>query len=160
MAKYVLFREFMIRDHAAKGLILYSLTATQASRATVTVRRKNGGFQVCLKSVGRLVNSPISERLSDIVDDNLPDAVIRAFELFDLLRGDADGAVSNRWIRKVFRAHDESHLPPISGRFNATERAIRRAKEYDVFGIEYMELLGQLTSEYVNSEKYAKERDW
>jgi hypothetical protein len=31
-------------------------------------------------------------------------------------------------INRHFRAQDESHLYPISGRFNATERAIRKVR--------------------------------
>lgn len=34
--------------------------------------------------------------------------------------------MTKREIRKVFRAEDESHKWPVRGRFNATERAIRR----------------------------------
>lgn len=32
-------------------------------------------------------------------------------------------------INRLFRAQDESHLFPIRGRFNATERAIRRIRD-------------------------------
>ena len=32
-------------------------------------------------------------------------------------------------INRLFRAQDESHLYPIRGRFNATERAIRRIRD-------------------------------
>lgn len=34
-------------------------------------------------------------------------------------------------IRKKFRAQDESHLWPVCGRFNVTERAIRKVREQE-----------------------------
>ena len=34
-----------------------------------------------------------------------------------------------RYINKAFRQGDESHKWPINGRFNATERAIRRTRK-------------------------------
>ena len=33
-------------------------------------------------------------------------------------------------INKVFRAIDQSHLYPVSGNFNATERSIRRVQRF------------------------------
>ena len=38
--------------------------------------------------------------------------------------------MSIREINKLFREHDESHLFPICGEFNATERAIRRLRKF------------------------------
>lgn len=38
------------------------------------------------------------------------------------------GARNTAAINKHFREQDESHLFPISGRFNATERAIRKVR--------------------------------
>jgi len=38
------------------------------------------------------------------------------------------GTRNTRVINRHFRAQDESHLYPISGRFNATERAIRKVR--------------------------------
>lgn len=35
-----------------------------------------------------------------------------------------------RIIHKYYRAHDESHLMPVRHRFNVTERAIRRLREF------------------------------
>ena len=40
-----------------------------------------------------------------------------------------------RRINKEFRLKDDSHLYPIRGRFNATERAIRRLREYQRQGL-------------------------
>ena len=40
-----------------------------------------------------------------------------------------------RRINKEFRLKDDSHLYPIRGRFNATERAIRRIREYQRQGL-------------------------
>lgn len=37
---------------------------------------------------------------------------------------------SIRKVNKAMRSLDESHLYPIRGRFNATDRAIRRYREY------------------------------
>jgi hypothetical protein len=59
-------------------------------------------------------------------------------------------------INKLYRAQDESSLWPISGRFNATERAIRKARKYtaasgSVYGYEYSMLLDILISAIVNS---------
>lgn len=44
--------------------------------------------------------------------------------------------MSIRQINKYFRKHDDSHLFPIRGRFNATERAIRRLRKYRREGME------------------------
>ena len=44
--------------------------------------------------------------------------------------------LSKRDINKAFREVDESHLWPICGRFNATERAIRRLRKYQREGLE------------------------
>ena len=40
-----------------------------------------------------------------------------------------DGLANRAMINKLFRKQDESHLWPINGRFNATNRAIRRLQE-------------------------------
>lgn len=39
--------------------------------------------------------------------------------------------MTKREIRKKFRAQDESHLWPVCGRFNVTERAIRKVREQE-----------------------------
>lgn len=41
-----------------------------------------------------------------------------------------------RQINKLFRANDESHLWPVSGAFNVTDRAIRRLRRA---GLEYFD---------------------
>ena len=63
-----------------------------------------------------------------------------------------------RQINKLFRDHDESHLWPISGEFNATERAIRYAREIrkangEMGGLEYAETLENIISQIVNDER-------
>lgn len=63
--------------------------------------------------------------------------------------------MSKRQIRKIFRAADESHLWPVRGRFNATERAIRRLAKLEREGgtlssIEYAYALDNIISEIVN----------
>lgn len=65
--------------------------------------------------------------------------------------------LTNRQINKWFREHDESHLWPINGRFNAADRAIRRAQDFMrragyVCGQEYADLLDHLLSKIVNKE--------
>ncbi len=59
---------------------------------------------------------------------------------------------------RKMRAADESHLWPISGKFNATERAIRRIRKAMAEGLcfdhveEYEGALDQEISEIVNDE--------
>lgn len=45
--------------------------------------------------------------------------------------------MSIRQINKIFRDADESWLYPVCGRFNATERAIRRLKKQQREGMEF-----------------------
>ena len=64
-----------------------------------------------------------------------------------------------RAINKEFRLKDESHLWPIRSQFNATERAIRQARELmrynGEFGscFEYKAVLEGLISKIVNDPK-------
>lgn len=44
--------------------------------------------------------------------------------------------MSIRQINKYFRSIDDSRLWPVCGRFNATERAIRRIRRYRRMGME------------------------
>ena len=62
-----------------------------------------------------------------------------------------------RQINALFRWHDESHLFPINGEFNVTERAIRRLRKcmktngsFD--GADYAYALEQEISNIVNME--------
>jgi hypothetical protein len=66
----------------------------------------------------------------------------------DHLNGQANIAAINR----AFRAADESHLYPINGAFNATERAIRRVRRlgFVTGGYEYCAVLESVISEIVN----------
>jgi hypothetical protein len=60
-----------------------------------------------------------------------------------------------RATNKEFRAKDESHLWPICGRFNATDRAIRRLQKLQSDGLvlsEYAEALDREISLIVNEE--------
>ena len=66
--------------------------------------------------------------------------------------------LSARQINKLFRANDESYKFPICGKFNATERAIRRLRKYSRQGAyipnggsEYAYALDSEISEIVNS---------
>jgi len=71
----------------------------------------------------------------------------------DHLNGNAHIACINR----LYREQDESHLYPINGKFNVTERAIRQASDIRrqteaTAGIEYCYMLDSLITEIVNSE--------
>lgn len=65
--------------------------------------------------------------------------------------------MSVREINRYFREHDESHKWPICGRFNATERAIRKLRKLrhdglDVsHGLEFYLSLERLIGEIVNA---------
>ena len=61
-------------------------------------------------------------------------------------------------INKLYREQDESHLWPISGGFNATERAIRRVREVKrvnggMSPLEYAYAIEGELSEIVNNNK-------
>ena len=66
------------------------------------------------------------------------------------------GRANRAAINRAFRAADESHLWPINGRFDATERAIRRVQRYmretgeDLAGLAYALLLDDELSRVVN----------
>lgn len=65
--------------------------------------------------------------------------------------------MSVREINRYFRNNDESHKWPICGRFNATERAIRKLRKlrrdglYVSPGLEYYLSLERLIGEIVNA---------
>ena len=65
--------------------------------------------------------------------------------------------MSVRQINAYFRKHDDSHLWPVCGRFNATERAIRHIRRYRrdgmevCSGLEYYLTLEREISEIVNA---------
>ena len=68
---------------------------------------------------------------------------------------DLNGIANIKAINKLYREQDESHLYPINGRFNATERAIRKARDFQrgsgaVYGLEYAYLLDEIISKIVN----------
>lgn len=65
--------------------------------------------------------------------------------------------MSIRQINQLFRKHDESRKWPICGRFNATERAIRRLREVmrcngTTGGFEYAHMLDDEIGRIVNRE--------
>lgn len=67
------------------------------------------------------------------------------------------GLANIRAINRIYRSQDGSHLWPISGRFNVTERAIRKARKIQqetgtVYGLEYAYMIDALISEIVNSQ--------
>ena len=67
--------------------------------------------------------------------------------------------MSVRQINKYFRENDDSHLWPICGRFNATERAIRRVRKMKRDGLcvndgyEYYLTLEKEISDIVNDPR-------
>ena len=74
------------------------------------------------------------------------------------LTNDKDGIANIRAINKLYRAQDASHLYPISNKFNATERAIRRIHNFNRAGacinpgLEYCYALDGEISQIVNGE--------
>jgi hypothetical protein len=70
-----------------------------------------------------------------------------------------DGLAFIRAVNRYYRDHDESHKWPVRNRFNATERAIRKARQWrrdsgvDATGMEYVELLELILTELVNDER-------
>jgi len=62
---------------------------------------------------------------------------------------------SKRAINKAFRKTDNSFLWPICGKFNVTERAIRKLRRLDssLQGLEYILALEAECSRIVNNEK-------
>ena len=69
-----------------------------------------------------------------------------------------DGTENIAAINKLFRSQDDSHLWPINGAFNATERAIRRVRRamsegLDIAGgLEYALAVESEISDIVNSQ--------
>lgn len=68
-----------------------------------------------------------------------------------------NGRANRAAINRAFRAADESHLWPISGRFDATERAIRAVRRFmrevgELSGLEYVYALDAELSRIVNAE--------
>jgi len=72
-------------------------------------------------------------------------------------RADAFDGINNiKEINRLYRKQDDSHLYPIRNRFNATERAIRKARAFQrdteaVYGLEYSLLINSILSNIVNS---------
>ena len=61
--------------------------------------------------------------------------------------------MTKRQINKYFRKNDDSQKSPICGKFNATNRAIRRVRKNfsDLQGLEYALTLENEISRIVNS---------
>ena len=74
------------------------------------------------------------------------------------LTGDKDGLANIRAINRLYRNQDESRLFPINGKFNATERAIKRVRTLSrhngaIEGLEYCYAIDWEISEIVNDER-------
>lgn len=73
------------------------------------------------------------------------------------LTNEKDGLANIRAINKLYRQQDESNLYPINGRFNATERAIRKVRWFQKesgcasYGLEYCYQVEGELSRIVNS---------
>ena len=68
---------------------------------------------------------------------------------------DLSGLANIKAINKLFREQDESHLWPVNNDFNATDRAIRRARDiarYNgaYYGLEYAYMIDAEISDIVN----------
>jgi hypothetical protein len=61
--------------------------------------------------------------------------MLTPYQIADMA-AELDGAANIAAINRMFREQDESHLWPVSGRFNATERAIRRLRRAQRDGLE------------------------
>ena len=61
-------------------------------------------------------------------------------------------------INRLFREQDDSHLPPIRGRFHVVDRAIKQAQRWmnesgvDMAGLEYALFLHDAETRIVNNE--------
>ena len=66
---------------------------------------------------------------------------------------EAADAMTTRQINRWFRLRDESHLWPVKGRFNATDRAINRLRrlDHDWEGEGYASALDAEISRIVNA---------
>jgi len=70
---------------------------------------------------------------------------------------DKEGLANIKAINKEYRAIDDSHLRPINNKFNATEKAIRKARGLmrhngAVYGLEYCYMIEDFLTKIVNSE--------
>ena len=69
-----------------------------------------------------------------------------------------EGLANIRAINKIYRSQDDSDLWPVNGKFNVTERAIRRVQVFTrasgaIHGLEYCYALENEISNIVNSTK-------
>jgi len=74
--------------------------------------------------------------------------ILTAEQIADMT-DDKDGIANIRAINRLYRAQDDSNLYPINGRFNVTERAIRRIRRQGMalYGLEYCYALeGELST--------------
>lgn len=66
--------------------------------------------------------------------------------------------MSIRQINKFYRSTDTSELWPVKGKFNATERAIRKVRKMqqhdNMVGLEYAMALEQVLCDIINNPKH------
>ena len=83
--------------------------------------------------------------------------MIGEYGRYDLFDRAVRECSTRRQVNKLYRAMDESHLYPVNGRFNATERAIRKIRRYERDGLcietvhDYARVLDEEISRIVNS---------
>jgi len=83
---------------------------------------------------------------------------VRTLKDLEGLKDSEINELSKKQINALFRKEDDSNLWPICGRFNATERAIRKLRRLEKeglevnSGLEYYLSLKDLISEIVNKE--------
>lgn len=83
---------------------------------------------------------------------------VRTLKDLEGLKDSEINELSKKQINALFRKEDDSNLWPICGRFNATERAIRKLRRLEKeglevnSGLEYYLALKDLFSEIVNKE--------
>lgn len=80
---------------------------------------------------------------------------ILTMEQIAKMTDDLDGMANIKAINKIFREQDQSNLWPICGKYNVTERAIKKARKFmadsgAVYGLEYCYLLDGIISDLVN----------
>ena len=87
------------------------------------------------------------------IEKNINKMVKNIFD-FERLPDNLKNEVSKRKINRFFRLMDDSNLWPICGKFNATERAIRRIRKNfpGMEGLEYYLTLESEISRIVNAE--------
>lgn len=79
-------------------------------------------------------------------------------QIFELCKDIDNPLTFKREVNKIFRQQDESHLWPICGRYNVTDKAIRKAQWFQresgcaLEGLEYIYFVYEEIGRIVNSD--------